>query len=103
MIHVELRENDELLIRTFNFPGWAATVDGQRAEIITNEELGDMSIELEAGTHEVLLDFGDTPVRHTGKTITLCSFGLLLVLCCAPLVGRGRPKRVTRVNASNLR
>jgi hypothetical protein len=55
-----------------------------------------MSIELKAGTHEVLLDFGDTPVRRKGKTITLCSFGLLLVLCCAPLVGRAAAPGETR-------
>jgi hypothetical protein len=97
MIHVELREDDQLLIRTFNFPGWAATVDGQRAEITTNEEVGDMSIELKAGTHQVLLDFGDTPVRRAGKTITLWSFALLLALSCAPLVGRAAAPRERRV------
>jgi hypothetical protein len=92
MVHVELTEDDQLLIRTFNFPGWAATVDGQRVEITTNEEVGDMSIELKAGIHQVWLAFGDTPVRRTGKTITLWSFGLSLALSCAPLVGRASPK-----------
>ena len=96
MIRVELTEDDQLLVRTFNFPGWAATVDGQRAEIITEEELGDMSIELKTGTHQVSLDFGDTPVRRTGKTITLSSFGLMLALFCAPLVGRAAAQRGSR-------
>jgi hypothetical protein len=87
-IHVDLPAEDRLLIRTFNFPGWTATVDGKLVDIITDEELGDIGIDLQAGTHEVALDFLDTPVRLNGKRITLFSFGVLLVLWSAPLGGR---------------
>ncbi|HET9530183.1 MAG TPA: 6-pyruvoyl-tetrahydropterin synthase-related protein [Blastocatellia bacterium] len=38
-LRVELSEPDRLLIRTFNFPGWVATVDGQPAAIQTGEAL----------------------------------------------------------------
>ncbi|HWN99569.1 MAG TPA: hypothetical protein VNS63_09900 [Blastocatellia bacterium] len=87
-IQVDLQAEDQLLVRTFNFPGWTASVDGRPAEIITDEELGDMAIDMQPGKHEVTIDFLDTPVRRNGKRITLFSFGLLLVLWCAPLASR---------------
>jgi hypothetical protein len=84
-IHTELGSEDRLLIRTFNFPGWTATVDGRRVEIVMGEELGDIGIDLPPGSHDVTLDFLDTPVRRAGKMITVGSLGLLLALLFAPL------------------
>jgi hypothetical protein len=96
VVRADLIDDDELLIRTFNFPGWTATVDGQQAPIKTSEELGDMEIELRAGMHRVTLDFVETPVRRAFRIVTLCSFGLLIALGFAPLVRR------TRVSAKDL-
>jgi hypothetical protein len=92
-IHVEANETDRLLVRTFNFPGWSATVDGKRVEIITGAKFGEIGIDLEPGAHEVTLDFLDTPVRRTGKQITLLSFGLMVALWCAPLARRAMGAR----------
>lgn len=90
VVRADLKDDDELLVRTFNFPGWTATVDGQQAPIKTSKELGGMEIELRAGRHRVTLDFLETPVRHAFRIVTLCSFGLLIVLGVAPLVRRSR-------------
>ncbi|MEK6289682.1 MAG: hypothetical protein AABO57_28535 [Acidobacteriota bacterium] len=90
VIRVDLTDDDTLLVRTFNFPGWTATVDGRQLPIKSSEELGDMEIELGAGTHRVTLDFLETHVRRACRIITLCSFGLLIVLGCAPFVRRPR-------------
>lgn len=38
-LQVELTEPDRLLIRTFNFPGWTATIDGKPATIYTGDAL----------------------------------------------------------------
>lgn len=38
-LRVDLSEPDRLLIRTFNFPGWTASVDGEPAAIQTGEAL----------------------------------------------------------------
>lgn len=86
--YVEPKGDDRLVVRTFNFPGWTATVDGRRVEIITGGELGEIGIDLQSGAHEVALDFLDTPVRRTAKQITVWSFGFLLALWCAPLASR---------------
>jgi dolichyl-phosphate-mannose-protein mannosyltransferase len=86
-MYVDSQAEDRLLIRTFNFPGWTATIDGQRVEIITGE-MGEICIDLQPGAHEVSLEFLDTPVRRSARQITLWSFGLLLGLLFAPLASR---------------
>lgn len=88
LIHAELEAEDRLLIRTFNFPGWTATVDGRRVDIATDDECGDMIIDLPPGSHQVTLDFLDTPARRNGKVITICGMCLSLVLLGAPFANR---------------
>jgi len=88
VVRAELTDEDELWLRTFNFPGWTATVDGSEAPIRTAEELGDMEIDLAAGHHTVQLEFRDTPARLYGRVITLVSLGLLIVLGCVDLARR---------------
>jgi hypothetical protein len=90
VIRAELTDDDSLLVSTFNFPGWTARVDGQPAAISTSEELGDMEIELHAGTHLVTIDFLDTPPRRACRLVTLGSTCLLVLCVGAPLVGRLR-------------
>ncbi|PYT04770.1 MAG: hypothetical protein DMF60_14210 [Acidobacteria bacterium] len=92
VIRVELTGDDELLVRTFNFPGWTATVDDQQVPIKSSEDLADMEIELHPGAHRVTLDFLDTRVRRTFRIVTLCSFGLLIVLGFAGLIPRTRAR-----------
>jgi hypothetical protein len=72
-LSVELKDSDRLTIRTFNFPGWAATVDGQRTDIRTGTELGEMLLDLEAGSHAIILDFMETPVQWRGKLLNLAA------------------------------
>jgi hypothetical protein len=94
VVRVTLRGDDELQIRTFNFPGWTAAVDGQPVPIKSSEGLGNMEIELRGGTHRLTLDFLETPARRAFRIVTLCSFVLLIVLGVAPLARRrlGREK-----------
>ncbi|MEP6637367.1 MAG: hypothetical protein ABJB97_11635, partial [Acidobacteriota bacterium] len=90
VINVELTDDDELLVRTFTFPGWTATVDDNQVPIKSSEDLADMEIELTAGKHRVTLDFLETPPRRTFRIVTLCSFGVLIVLGCGGLVPSSR-------------
>ena len=80
VIHATLIDDDDLLVRTFDFPGWTATVDGQQTLIKRSDELGEMEIALTAGSHRVTLDFVNTPVRRAFKIVTLSSVGLLTVM-----------------------
>ena len=91
VIRADLTDDDVLLIRTFNFPGWTALADGHRVPITTSEELGDMEIELPAGNHQVTLDFLDTTTRRKMRIVTLCSFGVLLLATGAGAFNKRRP------------
>ncbi|MFL6277118.1 MAG: hypothetical protein ACJ74G_18195, partial [Blastocatellia bacterium] len=88
VIRAELTEADQLWIRTFNFPGWTATVDGKSAEIITGEEFGDIEINLAVGHHEVRLDFLDTPIRRRAARVTLITIAMIVLMMAASLLLR---------------
>jgi hypothetical protein len=97
VMRADLTDDDQLLVRTFNFPGWTASVDGQQGPINTSEELGDMEIELHAGTHQITLDFLDTPTRRKMRIVTLCSFCLLVAMTGAGFVVKAK-KTASRLN-----
>jgi len=90
VIHIALTDDDVLLVKTFNFPGWSAAIDGQPEPINTNPEMGDMELKVREGKHIVTLDFLDTPARRYGTLITLASVGVIAALCVIYL-GAGRP------------
>jgi uncharacterized membrane protein YfhO len=73
-----------LLVRTFNYPGWTAALDGRAAAIDTDRESGAMRVSIPAGTHVLTLDFLDTPVRRRGAWITMVSF---VAVCIALAIG----------------
>jgi dolichyl-phosphate-mannose-protein mannosyltransferase len=61
VIRVELSAADKLLIRTFSFPGWSATVDGEPTQILAGEalrvDLGDSEALIRGATFR-----GGTPI-----------------------------------------
>ncbi|HKV39145.1 MAG TPA: hypothetical protein VJX67_08025, partial [Blastocatellia bacterium] len=73
-LSVDLSDRDQLAIRTFNFPGWTATVDGQKAELGTGEDLGEITLNLERGKHLITLDYLETPLRRRADAVTLFAF-----------------------------
>ncbi len=140
-LRAELRDPDRLMIRTFDFPGWKVTVDGQPAvithgraarirlnketeritingrerqvgmnedfealvranrankdtilengqpiEVIETEELGDILLELPAGTHHVKLDFTDTSPRRVANITTVITVCLVVAMMIAGFV-----------------
>ena len=72
-LSAELTESDRLSIRTFNFPGWTARVDGRPAQLGTGAGLGEMVLDLDAGTHAITLDFLETPARRRGNLLNLAA------------------------------
>ena len=74
VIDVKSRGAARLFVRTFNYPGWTATVDGHPTPLATDGETGAILLGVLAGEHVVTLDFIDTPARRLGAGITLLSF-----------------------------
>ncbi len=96
IVRVELSDADQLWLRAFNFPGWTATVDGKPAPIKTGEDLGDIQIDLDAGNHEVRIDFLDTPVRRNAERVTIITFAIVIVMTATlPLFRWKRLKHTT--------
>jgi hypothetical protein len=79
VIQVDLVDDDRLLLRTFNFPGWTARVDGRQTAILTGDTLGEIQIDVAAGKHRVTVDFENTPIRKTAELITLTAAALIAV------------------------
>jgi hypothetical protein len=69
-----------LAFHTLYFPGWQALVNGQPVEIEPWPGLGYIGLALEQGTHEVVLQFGDSPLRRRADLTTAASVAILLAL-----------------------
>ncbi|HYP25656.1 MAG TPA: 6-pyruvoyl-tetrahydropterin synthase-related protein [Blastocatellia bacterium] len=81
--HREVRVSSQgpgfMRLKTYNYPGWAAKIDGKPAEIKTDLH-GSQAIEFPPGEHKVELTFGNTLPRTLGTIISgialLAIFGL---------------------------
>lgn len=92
-LRAKLTRPDQLQVRTFNYPGWTARVDGRPAPLHSHKELGNIILDLSAGNHHVSLDFLETPVRRTGDRITVFSFLLTMAILGICLAGIFRKAR----------
>lgn len=85
-------EPTKVRINTLYFPGWQATVDQKPADLIVTNNIkkpgspdrrdlsGLMEISLPAGRHQVELRFADTPIRTTGKLLSLLGISASVLL-----------------------
>lgn len=70
---------DEILFLSIPFSkGWTAYVDGTRQDFM-RANIGFMAMEVEQGTHSVVLTYED-PLSTAGIMITI--LGILVLLCC---------------------
>jgi hypothetical protein len=82
-----------LRIATFYFPGWKAGLDHHSVLIRIEQGTGAMLLDVPAGRHEVLLRFGDTPLRRDAGIISLVSLFMLAAIVTvydAAIPGRRR-------------
>ena len=78
-----------LRLRTYNFPGWVARVDGKETQIVSDKD-GAQMIPLEPGRHRVEVSFVSTPPRTAGSTITILAFVIILGLAGYDYYRKGR-------------
>ncbi|MDP2649424.1 MAG: hypothetical protein Q8P10_01130 [bacterium] len=65
-------------INTIYYPGWEASLNGNRARIDFSNELGVMDLDLPAGKNKVVFSFKETPLRLAADYISIFSAILLL-------------------------
>ncbi len=81
---VDASEPATVLFYTYDFPGWRATIDGQRVQHRTEPPYGLIAVEVPAGRHEVAIRHGTTPARSAGALISLLNLVIVAVLFFLP-------------------
>ncbi len=76
-----------VLFYTYDFPGWRATVDGQRVAHRTEPPYGLIAVDVPAGQHVVAIRHGTTPVRTAGALISALSLAIVAALFFRPARG----------------
>jgi uncharacterized membrane protein len=89
-VTVDSPEGTELQFYTYYFPGWRGYVDGRETDIYPGGPYGLITLEVPPGEHQVVIRFGDTPVRRLGTALTVASLGVALALLLWPRVRRAR-------------
>jgi len=74
-IHVSVSQPTRVRLKTYNFPGWTARVDGTKVPMLSDPD-GVQQVEVTPGLHRIEVSFENTPPRTAGTVL----FGLALVL-----------------------
>ncbi|MEJ2559473.1 MAG: hypothetical protein P8186_25315, partial [Anaerolineae bacterium] len=87
---------------THYFPGWTARIDGQPAEITVEPESGLILVPVPAGSHDLRLQFGDTPLRKAANVITGAMLAALALAGLWRIASRARYRPPTATNPQPL-
>lgn len=72
-VNVSVREPSRVRLKTYNFPGWVARVDGAPSPMLSDND-GVQVVEVPAGVHKIEALFVNTPVRTAGAILSLLGF-----------------------------
>jgi hypothetical protein len=87
LIRIQTSENTKVTLHSYYFPGWVATVDGEKVKISPQSPYGDMAISVPEGTHEVIFQFKNTPVRLFANVTSLVTIIVVTFLFVGPKSG----------------
>jgi hypothetical protein len=96
---VKADESFTLRLYLFDFPGWAAYIDGEEVPIKLANPEGFITVEVPAGDHTVDIRFELTPPRWIGWLLT--SFGGFLGFIGMPMFFRGVNDRDETTDSEN--
>jgi hypothetical protein len=88
-IRLQLEQPSRVRLKTYNFPGWTARVDGARVPMESDAD-GIQVVQVPAGVHTLDVRFQNTAPRWAG--LILSCLGLTVVVGLA-VVGRARTRR----------
>ena len=80
--NLNIQESAKVQLHTMYFPGWELFINGQGSQLITNQ-LGLEGIivaHVPQGSHQLTLEFKETPLRRKANLLTVTSFLILLLL-----------------------
>ena len=67
---ISAEQPTQLVVNTFWFPGWQATIDRQRQPIEPEPETGRLMIGVQPGHHLLTVFLGETPVRQWSQLLS---------------------------------
>ena len=79
-------------LKTYNFPGWTARIDGQRAQLSSDQD-GVLLIDVPEGLHTIRVDLENTPPRTIGAVLSGIGFISVFGLTLADYATRRRRRR----------
>lgn len=91
-IRVEFKDSGQALIRASAYRGGVPVVYGEETKIVGREPLGDIVLDLAAGTHHILLDYEGTRSQRAGGAITVVSLVVLIAVAVTAFVMRRRSR-----------
>src|SRR6185369_5365417 len=103
-VHIKTDQPATLRLKTYNFPGWTARLDGAVVPMLSDKD-GIQQVEVPAGIHVVRATFENTPPRTMGALLSTVAVLLILGLSVAgyvrqsPLESEESPGGVTREKA----
>ena len=77
------REPSAIVLHTFYFPGWRATLDGQALAVEPVGPLGLTGVTVPEGRHEVVITFGETPLRQAAMAVSIVGVAVLIAVFAA--------------------
>lgn len=80
-------------LNTYNFPGWAAYIDGQKTTIKDNNDFKLITITVPRGQHTLRFVFEDTPVRAIADWISIASAIAIAVYLVIPIKKTSKKKK----------
>ncbi len=92
-LHLTAAHPFPLRLHQFHLPGWNAAIDGRPAPTYPSNELGLVTVNTPAGSHDISIGFGATPYRIAGAMLS----ALALVIWVALVWLRARPHRLLLV------
>lgn len=97
-VHTKAYRPTTLRLKTYNFPGWTARIDGNVVPMLSDKD-GVQQVEVPAGIHVVRATFENTLPRTAGTLLS--GAGVLLILAFS-LAGRARqPRSVSDIEPEN--
>ena len=87
-VHVKVDEQSRVRLKTYNFPGWVAKVDGNQVPILDDQD-GAQVVEVSPGIHRIQASFINTPPRTAGTAVSALALVLILGLVVLDYVKRG--------------
>src|SRR5262249_36297468 len=76
-ISVRIDQPSTVRLKTYTFPGWTASIDGQRVPLLSDRD-GIQQVSVEPGRHTIETSFVSTPPRLLGGG--LCLLGVAVVV-----------------------